>query len=377
MQNQISVQEPQTKYPEAATSPTTTLVSGCNSEGGANQGVRMGGSSADPPFETTYKNLLDKSVQQKMNLSVVDQECCELPLIDLKQLGLGEVERQACKKLIAQASREWGFFQVINHGVSPDVMETMRAEQMKLLQKPFEEKKAYKDLNFPAGSYRWGTPSPTSLNQLSWSEAFHVHLTDILGSAGLTTLRSSMEQFAFTVSEVAQELANILAEEMGRETDLFKETCLPSSCYLRLNRYPPCPTYSHMMGLMPHTDTSFLTVLHQDNVGGLQLLKDGKWIAVKPNPRALIINIGDLFQAWSNNLYKSVEHRVLANPVKERFSTAYFFCPPHDTVIQSAAVEEPGVYRSFSFGEYKKQIELDVRSTGQKVGLQRFLLPAH
>lgn len=70
-------------------------------------------------------------------------------------------------------------------------------------------------------------------------------------------------------------------------------------------------------------------------------------------------------------MYRSVEHRVVANPVKERFSTAYFFCPPNDTVIESG-----GVYRSFSFGEYKKQTKVDVQSVGQKVGLQRFLLPS-
>lgn len=147
----------------------------------------MGG-SPDPPFEMTYKKLLDSvmdSVQK--NLSVVEE--CELPLIDLKQLGLGEVERQACKKLIVEASQEWGFFQVINHGVSPEVVGSLREEQMKLFKKPFEEKKAYKDLNFSAGSYRWGTPSPTSLHQLSWSEAFHVQLSDILGSHALTSLR--------------------------------------------------------------------------------------------------------------------------------------------------------------------------------------------
>ena len=63
-----------------------------------------------------------------------------------------------------------------------------------------------------------------------------------------------------------------------------------------MNRYPPCPLASKVFGLVPHTDSDFLTILFQDQVGGLQLLKDGKWIKVKPNPQALIINIGDLFQ---------------------------------------------------------------------------------
>ena len=70
-------------------------------------------------------------------------------------------------------------------------------------------------------------------------------------------------------------------------------------------------------------------------------------------------------------MYKSVEHRVVANPLHERFSTAYFFCPSYDTVIES------GVYRSFSFGEYRKQVQEDVKIFGHKIGLTRFLLQTH
>lgn len=105
-----------------------------------------------------------------------------------------------------------------------------------------------------------------------------------------------MEKFAGTVSNLAQRLAEILAEELGHKSTFFMENCLPSTCYLRMNRYPPCPISPDVFGLMPHTDSDFLTILHQDEVGGLQLVKDGEWIAVKPNPDALIINIGDLFQ---------------------------------------------------------------------------------
>lgn len=105
-----------------------------------------------------------------------------------------------------------------------------------------------------------------------------------------------MEQYATTVSELAQKLADILAEKIGQKSIFFEETCLSSTCYLRMNRYPPCPMSSQMFGIMPHTDSDFLTVLHQDHIGGLQLVKDGKWIAVKPNPEALVINIGDLMQ---------------------------------------------------------------------------------
>nr|ALR74644.1 gibberellin biosynthesis-related protein GA2ox6 [Salvia miltiorrhiza] len=326
--------------------------------------------SPDPPFEEVYKSLFD-SATAAPELSAVEE--CELPMIDLEELNLGDISRRACKQKIARASREWGFFQVINHGISREVLEKMREEQVKLFAKPFSDKAACKDSNFSAGSYRWGTPTATCLKQLSWSEAFHVSLSDVLGSHDINNnLRSIMEQFAGMVSKLCEKLVEILGEELGQK---WEEKCVASTCYLRLNRYPACPIFPEMFGIMPHTDSDFITVLHQDNVGGLQLVKDGSWFSVKPNHQALVINIGDLFQAWSNNVYKSVEHRVVANPQKERFSTAYFFCPSYDTVIASGV--EPCVYRSFTFGEYRKQVQEDVKIFGHKIGLPRFLLQTH
>ncbi|KAI3745349.1 hypothetical protein L1987_58460 [Smallanthus sonchifolius] len=323
-----------------------------------------------PPFMESYKHLFDNHEWSKKSENGVshDVEEFELPLIDLGRLEQGGREGEDCKREIAQASRKWGFFQVINHGVSSDILEKMRCEQVKAFKKTYCEKAGnHRDLNFPAGSYRWGTPSATCLRQLAWSEAFHVPLTDISNMGGLTILRTTMEQFANMVSDLAETLAEILAEELGHKSNFFKENCLPSTCYLRMNRYPPCPVSPQVFGLMPHTDSDFLTILHQDQIGGLQLVKDGKWIAVKPNKEALIINIGDLFQAWSNGVYKSVEHRVVANRQTERFSTAFFFCPSYDTVIQSCI--ENSIYKRFSFREFRQQVQDDVKRLGYKVGL--------
>ncbi|XP_012091411.1 gibberellin 2-beta-dioxygenase 8 isoform X2 [Jatropha curcas] len=334
----------------------------------------------DPPFHEIYKTLLDKTIQEsKTKTATTDNELdiieeCELPLIDLSRLSLlDELEKEKCKEEIARASQEWGFFQVVNHGISREILENMRREQVKLFKQPFDKKsKEDKFLNFSSGTYRWGTPTATCLSQLSWSEAFHIPMTDISASDGFTTFSSTMEQFAITVANLAQKLAEILAEKLGCKSTFFKENCVPSTCYLRLNRYPTCPIPGQVLGLMSHTDSDFLTILHQDQVGGLQLVKDGKWIAVKPNPEALIINIGDLFQAWSNDVYKSVQHRVVTNPLVERFSTAYFFCPSYDTEIKSGC--ETSVYKKFSFKEYREQVQKDVQKLGRKVGLPRFLV---
>ena len=99
-------------------------------------------------------------------------------------------------------------------------------------------------------------------------------------------------------------MAEILAENLGVSSTFFQENCPEETSYLRMNRYPPCPFSSEVFGLVPHTDSSFLTVVNQDQIGGLQLWKNGRWINVKPNPEALVINIGDLFQVcFCINLY--------------------------------------------------------------------------
>ncbi|GAU26608.1 hypothetical protein TSUD_102150 [Trifolium subterraneum] len=101
-------------------------------------------------------------------------------------------------------------------------------------------------------------------------------------------------------------------------------------------------------------------------------MKDGNWISVEPNSQALIVNIGDLFQALSNGLYRSVKHRVVAAEKVERFSMAFFYGPSIDTVIESYAT--PPLYRKFTFGEYQEQTLKDLKEVGDKVGLSRFLL---
>ncbi|KAG4930444.1 hypothetical protein JHK82_047516 [Glycine max] len=278
----------------------------------------------EPPFLETYKTLVQKHVEDSKNIdsSSLLERSGELPLIDLGRLN---GERDECVKEIAEAASKWGFFQVVNHGISQELLERLQFEQKKLFYQPFINKSAQVNLSsLSAKSYRWGNPFATNLRQLSWSEAFHFSPTDI----------SRMDQ----------------------------HQCL---------RYPSCPISSKVHGLLPHSDTSFLTIVHQGHVRGLQLMKDGKWVDVKPNPQALVVNIGDFFQAFSNGVYKSIQHRVVAAEKAERFSIAFFYCPSEEAIIESQI--NPATYRKFTLREYRQQTEKDVKQTGDKVGLSRFL----
>ncbi|KAK4484125.1 hypothetical protein RD792_011345 [Penstemon davidsonii] len=336
--------------------------------------------SINPPLSHDYNKILSQYTRKtithddNINGSTNIQECYhdqELPLIDLVGLTCdNEVERVKCKTEIARASSEWGFFQVINHGISIELLNKMRREQIKLFNASFATKSTCGLLN---NSYRWGTPTATSPENFSWSEAFHVPLTmipdqDCYGE--FDSLREVLVEYAAAMQKLAKLLAEVLVKNLGGKMEEFENMISEKTCFLRLNRYPSCPLSPKITGLVPHTDSDFLTILHQDQVGGLQLIKDSKWVAVKPNKDALIVNIGDLFQAWSNDLYKSVEHKVVANPEVERFSVAYFLCPSYDSFIGS--YEKPSVYRNFTFGEYRKKIQEDAKLLGHKVGLSRF-----
>lgn len=105
-----------------------------------------------------------------------------------------------------------------------------------------------------------------------------------------------MIELAAAMSELARLLIGILAENMGHSNELFDPMCQERTCFLRLNHYPACPVSGDTFGLVPHTDSDFLTILFQDQVSGLQLLKNSRWVAVEPNQEALIVNIGDLLQ---------------------------------------------------------------------------------
>lgn len=153
----------------------------------------------DPPFEQYYKKLFDvvkestpKSIEKMEGFNEAKECELELPLIDLRDLNEGGIGSENCKREIAKASKEWGCFQVVNHGVSCEILEKMRIEQPRVFKKPFHDKVngvGHHELNFPAGCYRWGTPSATCLRQVAWSEAFHVPLTEISTMDGVTGLR--------------------------------------------------------------------------------------------------------------------------------------------------------------------------------------------
>ncbi|KAF8731737.1 hypothetical protein HU200_015668 [Digitaria exilis] len=130
------------------------------------------------------------------------------------------------------------------------------------------------------------------------------------------------------------------------------------SQFFRMNYYPPCMTMAEkVLGFSPHSDGSFITLLLEINsVEGLQIKKQNTWIPVKPNPRALVVNVGDYLEIMSNGKYKSIENRVTINANQERITVSAFHVPPLGGVISpvTGVTEEKILYKTMGVEEYAK-----------------------
>ncbi|BAF27204.1 Os10g0558900, partial [Oryza sativa Japonica Group] len=146
---------------------------------------------------------------------------------------------------------------------------------------------------------------------------------------------------------------------------------------LRMNYYPPCLKADKVLGLSPHTDPGGLTLLLQVNdVQGLQINKDGKWFSVNALNGALIVNIGDTLEILSNGKFRSVEHRAVVHPSRERISAALFYYPCQDMVISPLPdfVKDGKVkYKTISYQDLLTEYftaELDGRNRLKKMKLE-------
>lgn len=145
--------------------------------------------------------------------------------------------------------------------------------------------------------------------------------------------------------------------------------------YLRINNYTPleCMNHEELEGLGMHTDMSCVTIVYQDQIGGLQVRsKEGKWMDINPRDDTLVVNVGDLMQAWSNGKLRSSEHRVVLKQPVNRFSVAFFWCFEDEKLIHAPdeVVGERNlrVYKPFVCADYMKFRQNSERGKFEKVG---------
>jgi isopenicillin N synthase-like dioxygenase len=170
--------------------------------------------------------------------------------------------------------------------------------------------------------------------------------------------RATMSRYCKEVRALGFRLYEAISESLGLEPGYIGEALGEQEQHMAVNFYPRCPAPELTYGLPAHTDPNALTILLVDEeVAGLQVLDgSGAWVAVNPRPGALVVNLGDQLQALSNGAYRSVWHRAVVNPDRERLSVASFLCPCNGVVLGPAeklvTQDTPAVYRNYTYQEY-------------------------
>ncbi|KAI4299130.1 hypothetical protein L6164_032620 [Bauhinia variegata] len=155
------------------------------------------------------------------------------------------------------------------------------------------------------------------------------------------------------------ELLKGVSESVGLEPNYFSKALDLDSGLGRFiaNLYPPCPQPELTMGIHPHTDPGFLTILIENGISGLQFLHNGKWWRVYAPPNELMVNIADQLEVLTNGKYKGAIHRatLYGKAMATRMSLAIAYGPCPDKVIRPASefVNEshPPAYTALTYGE--------------------------
>ncbi|KAL5562508.1 hypothetical protein UlMin_032255 [Ulmus minor] len=303
-----------------------------------------------------------------------------IPLIDLSPISsnISKPDQAAIEELVREVGRackEWGFFQVINHGVPLEKRQKIDSAARKFFAQPLEEKrKVRKDEVKKLGYY----DAENTKNVRDWKEVFDVTLeeptlaptspdpedqqiTEWVNQWPLypPELREACEEYTREVEKLALKLMELIALSLGLPAKRFHGYFKDQTTAMRLNHYPPCPSPDLALGVGHHKDGGALTVLAQDEVGGLEVKRktDGEWIRVKPTPNAYVINVGDLIQVWSNDKYESVEHRVMVNSERGRISIPFFLNPAHYTMVKPLEEliddQNPPKFKPYNWGKFQ------------------------
>ncbi|KAF3324254.1 sexual differentiation process protein isp7-like protein [Carex littledalei] len=282
-----------------------------------------------------------------------------IPTVDLSQFFSKEEEgRKLATDTIAQACQTYGFFRIINHGVPAELMARALDLSKQFFALPDEEKHKVKPIEgskapLPAGYARQPEHSKDK------NEYFMVFSPDLgfnLYPDQPAEFKGVIEKCYQRLVEVASLIQEIVNNCMGLPPNFLKEynSSRNFDFMIALRYFPATETENN--GLSEHQDGNCITLVFQDEIGGLEILKNDNWIQIEPSEGDIIVNLGDMIQVLSNNKFKSATHRVIQKGT-HRHSFAFFFSIDGEKWIEplpqfTTNIGEPPKYRGFHYKEY-------------------------
>jgi isopenicillin N synthase-like dioxygenase len=275
-----------------------------------------------------------------------------LPVIDISGLAASDpAARRAVGDALRAACLEHGFFYCTGHGVPQGLIDAAMAQTEALFDLPDAAKLALDKAQSPAnrGYEHLGGQTLQPGAMPDRKEGFYIgedlapdHPRVMAGAfnAGanlwpddLPGFRPVMVAYFAALNVVSARLMQGLALSLELPEDHFSAFTTDPAATLRLLHYPPSrPEVPDELGAGAHTDFGGLTILLQDDNGGLQVMGQDGWIEAPPVPGAYIVNLGDMIARWTNDRYRSTLHRVINRSGNERYSIPFFYSgnPDHE-----------------------------------------------
>ena len=264
---------------------------------------------------------------------------------------------------LRRASREVGFVSVVGHGIPLELFDRVRSTLRALFALPDETKT---ELRIRPGDYRgfiplgFFTPNRAEANgdtgdryegyKLHWECPPGHPAADQCSLYGpnrwpdaLPELEQTITAYWAACDRAAAPMLDAFADGMGVDPIEFRSWHDAPLTNMTLLHYPPQPPAHAAVGIHPHKDTNVITLLHPDEVGGLEVrAKDGSWLEPDAPADALVVNVGEMLELWSGGEYVATPHRVINRSGRERYSFPYFVVPRHDVVVEPLVPPRPG-----------------------------------
>ncbi|KIV87745.1 hypothetical protein PV11_03269 [Exophiala sideris] len=281
------------------------------------------------------------------------------PVIDFSPFyGNDTAAKDVLVKQVRDACLAKGFFQIVNHGIPEDLQQAMFEQSKDFFSLPIDQKEKYDKASHPnklgyerfrsqnfegktAGDLKEGFFfGPTLPKDHPFVQQGRIHCGTNIYPPEVSdpeVFEKTVKQYHQLMTNLATNVLTVVAMTLNLGEGYFKAFCHDSGAVLRLLHYPPqaADASEEERGIGAHTDFGSVTLLLQDDVGGLQVFDKPtmSWIDVKPTPGAYVVNLGNVMMRYSNDTYVSNLHRVINKTGRERYSIPFFFSGNPDFVV--------------------------------------------